>query len=205
MSEIRPQETDGGVGGTQTSSGQGDNQAFVSDTEKEVVLKLAQKELKRDVKTYEEALKVIKESHSYAGKLGSENASLKERLKKLEMMTDGGKAVADEIHALKKQMNVTIFYQEHPELKDHKEIVNTFSLKYGGNLNEVLNDESFNGMFTKISEHDKLVKSKSVLESNMRLGQVSDTLGEAKQAMQKGDMATAQAKALDAVMKHEIG
>lgn len=155
----------------------------------------------REVKDRETALKVLKDNLSANGKLAQENSSLKAELTQLKSMNAGSPEVAEKIHNLEQRLNESAFYSENPELKDYRDLVSTFAGKHGGDLQQVLEDESFKGILEKVQIAEKHERSRSVLESNPRLGQATDKLTEAKEAMKEGDRTRAENAAVGAVLE----
>ena len=146
------------------------------------------------------ALKALKDTASYVGKLGREVSELKTKVSTPVTSDD----VSAEIAGLRSDLQETKFYAEHPEFNnpDAKELIREF----GGNPAEVVTKPAFQKAFNAIKTTSEIEKSKSVLQSNPRLGQVTDKLTQAREASKAGDDNAAKIAATQAVMEaYDIG
>jgi len=180
-----------------TSLDSGENSANGNDP----IVQAVRETTGREVKDRETALKVIKDNLSANGRLVQENSSLKNELEKLKNMTASSPEVAEKINQLEKRLNESAFYSENPDLKNYRDLISTYAGKYGGDLQKVLEDDSFKGILEKVQAAEKHEKSRSVLASNPRLGQATDKLTEAREAMKEGDMRKAGDSAVAAVLE----
>jgi hypothetical protein len=158
--------------------------------------------LGKDFPSDEAALKAVKDTFSYVGKAGQEKAELEKQLAELKTQVGLGADINKKISGLEKQVKDAGFYMEHPELKPYANLIN----KFGDDPATVIQQEDFKEVITKLQEHAKTEQSKSVLQSNPRLGQVKDKISEAKEAASKGNSVEANEKAVSAVIDaYELG
>lgn len=145
------------------------------------------KALGKDFKTKDAALSSLREAQRTLSQKQQELAQLKET---------GGSD--DRIAALEKEVHNANFYSEHPELKPYKAVISSL----GSDPEAVLADPQKKEVLDKLIAHDEADKSKSVLMSNPRLGQVTDKITEAKQELnaEQPNFAKAEKNAVDAVI-----
>ena len=99
----------------------------------------------------------------------------------------------ERIDALQSQLTQAEFYREHPELKEYKDIL-------GSDPSVTIQHPKVKELLDKAIAHDQLENSKSVLQSNPRLGQVQDSMKQAREAASVGDTNTARESAVSAVL-----
>lgn len=134
--------------------------------------------------TKEAALKSIKDTFSYVGKKQATPAPV----------ADDGR-----IEALEAKLEVADFYRENPQFDtpDAKQLI----ADMGGSPAEVVEKASFKTAFEKMTAFDKTEESKSVLQTNPKLGQVTDKITKAKEAVNSGNTSQAGDLAVDAVLE----
>lgn len=122
--------------------------------------------LGREFKSKDSALKSIKDTFAFATTRVAD-------ISKDAVAAVGGemKKLADTVEAQNKEM----FYLQHPEYAPHRKLIDSL----GKNPGEVVVSDIFKDTYGKLSEHEKTVKLKTVLESNPRLAAASDTLTKA--------------------------
>lgn len=126
------------------------------------------KVLGKEYDSDESALKAVKELNSLAGKKGQEAGELQAKVNELSQ------AGADD--ARLKAVEDELFYTKHPEYADLKPVID----KMGTNPSEVVASEEFKGVFEKVQGYNESQATKSVLESNPRLGIVRDKMKAAR-------------------------
>ena len=141
------------------------------------------------------ALKALKETVSYVGKLGQQVSDLKSKVESPVVPSD----YSAEIAGLRSDLEETKFYNANPEYNtpEAKALIS----KFGGKPEEVVRDDIFKQAYNAIKTTSEIEKSKSVLQSNPRLGQVTDKLTQARDAMKAGDDSVAKISATQAVME----
>lgn len=142
--------------------------------------------------TKEAALKSIKDTFSYVGQVGQ----LKNELAQVKAAVANPTDVNSKLQSLETQLKEASFYAEHPEYKDVKSLIQ----KFGSDPAQVVADPDFQKAYTAIKTSAELEQSKSVLQSNPRLGQVTDKLTQAREAQQAGNTAAAADAATQAVI-----
>ena len=146
-------------------------------------LKELEDTLGKKFKTKEAALKAVKDTFNYVGKEGKvDSKELYDQLQNTQ----------SEIESLNKDT----FFDKNPQYAPYKDVIE----QLGGDPKEVIESEGFKSIFEKASEFDKIQSKKSVLESNSRLGQVSDKMTKARQSIEKGDVTIAENDAVGAVI-----
>jgi len=194
---------------------------------KDEVKELLGKEYPNDA----EARKAVKETFNFVGKAGAYRKNVKilqerlgtdetgvlthlENLTKTTMaesntpqayssseqapMTDD---VISKVRAVEERLDESTFYNEHPELKSHRELLGSLRASTGKSLNEVAEISYVKDVIEKARKHDEAERQKSVLHSNPRMGAVRDNMTQAKEAVAKGDFRVAQGAAMKAVLE----
>lgn len=143
-------------------------------------------ELGTRYQTVEAAVKGLKETKNYVGRVGQETKSQE---------VDTSKFVS------KDQYEQDMFYAGQPKLAPYKEIINARAKELGVRpADAVANDAALKTTLEKLSGYDETENAKSVLMTNPRLGQVTDNLAKANEAAQKGDYRSAEMSATRAVL-----
>lgn len=124
--------------------------------------------LGKDFPTKEAALKSIKDTYSYVGK----KVEAPRADNSLEGI-DPNKFISRE------EFEAETFFSKNQELEPYKKIINKLR-EPGQSLNDVVNSDDFKNIYEKASAFEKMESSKSVLQSNPRLGKVMDLDKEAK-------------------------
>lgn len=92
------------------------------------------------------------------------------------------------------------FYASNPDYKTHSELISALAEKSGKPLHEVVQMDSFKTVYDKVKAADAIEQSKSVLQTNPRLGHVTDKITQAREALKSGDAGTARTSAVSAVL-----
>lgn len=93
-----------------------------------------------------------------------------------------------------------MYFGKNPDLEPYKGLIGDLQKATGKTIPEIIEMDSFKNVYSKAKAHDESEKNKSVLMSNPRLGQVQDKLTQAREAVKSGDMNTARANAVGAVL-----
>lgn len=163
----------------------------------------------------EAALKAVKDTFSYVGKVGKvlpildklreQGVSEDVALSRLQQITES-KTPDPSKFVSRDEFDEALFYSQNPDYKDQKTIIDALRKTTGKSLADVVQLEEFKTIYDKAKAHDATEKTKSVLMSNPRLGMVKDKLSQAREAASKGDEASARASAVGAVIDaYEIG
>lgn len=143
--------------------------------------------------TVDAALDGLKETKNYVGKAGTvekENKELKEKL-----TGNSGEFIT------KEQYEQDMFYSKHEDLAAYKDIINARAKELNIRPAEAVeSDPSLKQTLEKLRGYDKTEGAKSVLMSNQRLGQVTDDMEKAQEAIKAGDNRAAESSAVKAVM-----
>lgn len=107
----------------------------------------------------------------------------------------------EEFEALRQKVEMNDFYSESPDLKEHKDLIETFAKANNMPRQDVIKTDAFKSILGKIKLASEVENSKSILESNPRLGIVRNKIEEAKQNLEAGNMAQAKANAVSAVLE----
>jgi hypothetical protein len=108
--------------------------------------------------------------------------------------------VFNEIAGLKKQVEESSFYDERPELKEYRSIIGDLRDQTGKPIREVVELPAVKILVEKARSFDTAERSRSVLHSNPKLGQVRDKISEAREAAGRGDTNAANKSAVSAVL-----
>lgn len=128
--------------------------------------------LGKEFPTDEAALKAVKDTFSYVGKRKEQIAAEM----KQESNVDTSKFISRE------EFEELNFFKENPEVAPFKAFVNAVKKETGKSYAEVLNSDEVKGVLEKVKAYNEFEKSKSVLSSNPRLGQVTDKMSKAREA-----------------------
>lgn len=189
---------------------------------KEVLSEVLGKEFKSD----EDALKAVKDTQDYVGKIGK----FQPLIDQLETKSGGEQGALDSLTKLlsseapatpaapdtsglmtKADFEQTRFYDKNPELAPMSDMLNAMAKTTGKPLKDVVELETIKPLIEAKKLSDSQDESKSVLMQNPRLGKVKDKLAEAGKAMteaRKSDdpltarkhMAAAKSQAVGAVL-----
>lgn len=123
--------------------------------------------LGKEFPTKEAALKSLKDTFGYVGKVGQ----LEKKVKELEDKP-GDYASASELKDLKNEL----FFSKNPEYEQYRDVI----AKMGDNPADVVSSDTFKGIFEKARGFDEVQKTKTVLQSNPRLAQAISKTDELK-------------------------
>ena len=138
-------------------------------------LELLNKTLGKDFKDLDTALKSVKDTYNYVGKAGQERKELEAKIEETKASSDP--AVLEQLKALQDDL----FYSKNPQFEDYRDVISSM----GKSPAEVVQTDTFKKIFEKASGYDQLNAKKSVLQSNPKLGAVSNKMEEARSAMNK--------------------
>ena len=131
--------------------------------------------LGKNFPTKEAALKSFKDTFSYVGKKKEDIE--REVTSRLQVNNETNK-LAQEIEEMRKER----FYDKNPQYSSLRSVIE----KAGGNPAEVVNQDWFKEISTKVSGYEETQKLKTVLESNPRLTSSRDSLTKARELSQSG-------------------
>lgn len=174
-------------------------------------------ELGRTFKTKEAALSALKETYKYVGKAGQYEKAIKsiaaarqtdeagvlrfmEELQKPAEAQPPRPAVEDKVKELESRLDESTFFGEKPELKSYAPLLKELRGATGKSLKDVSESEAFKSVYEKAKAHDENESKRSVLTSNPRLGQATDKLGQAREALKSGNAEAARSSAVSAVL-----
>ena len=174
--------------------------------------------LGKQFKSDEATLKFVKDNVEYVGKarnyqpliakLEERFGSQNEAVQSLERLLNVNTAPAPQAQPQADTSNFVSreefaemqFYAKRPELEAHKILLNSFAKAQGISLEQAVNDASIKTLIDKAQAYDQVEQSKSVLQSNPRLGQVTDKMSRAREALSQGNKDAAAADAVSAVL-----
>jgi len=217
MENLNPEDTLPGGEDIAPSDGQGSESEVV---ELKDILKSA---LGKEFPDNESALKSIKDTYSFVGKAGwykkavdavatakglDEKGAVKYIMENLPQeplpQTPAPQveqpAVDQNKFISREQYENDMFFSKNPDLEPHRALLSDLQKATNKSLSEVVQSDAFKGIYDKAKAHDEFEKSKSVLMSNPRLGQVQDKMTQAREAVKRGDTNTARANAVGAVL-----
>lgn len=132
--------------------------------------------------TDEAALKSVEDTFAYVGKQKSQPA------------VDPSQFVS------RSEFEEATFFAAHPELNAYKPLISSVGKAAGKPLAEVIEMPDVKSVIEKARAHDEYEQSKSVLQTNPRLGQITDKMSQAREAAAAGNSEVARSSAVDAVI-----
>lgn len=93
------------------------------------------------------------------------------------------------------------FFKSNPNLEKHQALLSELRGNSGKSFTEIAESDLFKSTVTKLEAHDELEGKKSVLQSNSRLGQSSNKMSEAREALAAGDHEGASRSAVASVIE----
>ncbi len=189
------------AGGEKEAGTQVEDNASETVEVKDVLNELLGKEFTTD----EEALKAVKDTFSHIG-VKTEATEVVKELRKQGVSED--KIVAaiktlgedfaskEDIKSLQRDVSEKEFYAENPEYKPYQSLIR----KLGNNPEEVVKSDDFKPHLEKLLVQDETAQSQSIVQSNPRLGKVSDKMTKAREALEAGNEEVAGEHVTDAVI-----
>lgn len=182
----------------------------------ESLASILSRELGKNFKDNDSAIKAIKDTFNYVGKAGGilkQNEELKSKLSMLDQQTtQQGQTSAQTVQPqntpapqdsvtkeLMDKIDKLDFYDANPDLKEHSNVIEGLAKETGKKRSELLQSDTFKTLIEKAKSFDAQERSKSVLTSNPRLGQIKDKISEARE-IAKDNPSQAQNAAIGAVM-----
>ena len=171
----------------------GDGGSDGSEGDKKVSLKDLGKAMGAEFGSEEDALKAIKNTKSFVGAKKEDIVS-----KVVEQLRSETAPTMDRL----KQLEEDNFFATHNEYSapEVKSLIKDLA-KDGTPFSKVVEGESFKNVFEKVKALDESVKSKSVLQTNPRIGAVNSNMDEAQEAFKAGNPELAAKKAVSAVIE----
>lgn len=96
--------------------------------------------------------------------------------------------------------NRDMFYKDNPELKPLQKTIDSYVKANGVSHADAVSSDDLKPVLEKVKGYDEIQSSKSVVESNPRLGEVTSKLDEAAALQAEGKDGAARTKAVDAVI-----
>ena len=142
------------------------------------------------------AIEGFKEARSAIGRYGAEAGAAKKEAQELaEKIADPNSFVS------KEQYEKDMFLTKNPEYEPYKDIISSRAKELDVPMHEVIEkDEPLKNTLEKLRKHDDTEEAKSVLMTNPRLGQATDKMKVAAEALKEGDHVSASQNAVAAVM-----
>lgn len=169
----------------------------------------------RNFQSDEDAIKAVKDTFDYVGKVGK----YKTQIEKLESKHGGEKGLISFMEnsikeqqpaaatqqdlgfVSKEQYETDNFFSKNPLYAEHRTLIESVSKATGKSLTEALELPALKTVFDKVKGFDENQKSKSILHTNPRLGAAVDRMTSANDAMKKGNINAASSLATKAVME----
>jgi len=140
-------------------------------------------------KSDEDALKSVEHAKNMAGKVGQLEKQLTER---------PSPDLEQKLAALESTLKQQTFYAEHPEFNTPE--AKALIADMGGDAATVVEKASFKTAFEAIKVRNDIDKSKSILHTNPRLGNVQDAMSKASEAVKAGNLESGYQAATMAVL-----
>lgn len=103
-------------------------------------------------------------------------------------------------YVTKDELSRQLFFKDNPQYQPYEAIIDAMAAQNKVAPREVVESDQFKSLFDKAKGFDEVQKSKSVLQTNSRLGVAQDSMTKAQEAMQSGDVRKAQDLAVKAVI-----
>jgi len=172
--------------------------------------------LGKDFADDESALKAVKDTFAYVGKVGKfskhidalvaktggdDNAQkyMEQLLETADQRSEAPR-VDESQFISREQYEQDKFFAKNSELEEYKDILVPLAKATGKPLSEMVDDPAFKSLYEKAKAGDTYEKSRTVLSSNPRLGAASDQLTQARELQQSGNTLGAADLATKAVM-----
>jgi hypothetical protein len=196
--------------------------AKIGETPQIEIKDILSEHLGKEFKTNESALKAVKDTFNYVGGVGAYRETMKVLTEKLATDEAGvfklmesiatnpnapaASAGADisalqaEVAATSRRVEELEYFKGNPEMEQFKDTLLGLAKSTGKPIAEVAKDPILEPLFAKAKSYDEAERSRSVVHSNPRLGQVRDKMAEAKEMQKAGDYDGAVATAIGAVV-----
>lgn len=209
-------------GGANVSPSDGNNEA-VTEIGSGSVAAVLSATLGKVFPTDDAAIKAVKDTFSFVNEaaetkktvqslkqqFGVDDAGLKKLMENLASTTthqpsatsnSSSSELASKVSSLEAKLDESTFYSDNPDLKPYAGLLGELRQTTGKSLSEVAKSDAVKGVIDKAKAHDESEKSRSILQSNPRLGQVQNKLTEARDAVKSGNYSAASAGAISAVI-----
>lgn len=149
--------------------------------------------LGKEFKDVDTALKSVKDTYGYVGKVGQLEKQV------VELSKDNSNKIAQEAEIVKtvKQLKNDAFFKDNSQYAPYRKAIE----KLGDDPSDIVSQPEFKEVFEKAMEADKAQSLKSVLESNPRLQVSGDLMSQAREASNTGNSREATTLATKAVME----
>jgi len=163
----------------------------------------------------ETALKAVKDTFSYVGKLKNLtdldgamgqlqkilNTDQKGVISRIEEITKTGGQVDSNRFVPREEFDRTNFYSQNPAYKPYSKLVENWAkANPDKSREEIVESDDFKEVFEKVKLQDEAANAKSVLKSNPKLGGITDKISESRQHLKEGKIEEAEKKAIGAVL-----
>ena len=134
--------------------------------------------LGKDFKDKETALKSLKDTQSYVGKVGQ----LEKELTTLRNQPASAANTQDvsEVKAEIRKMKDELWFADNAAYKPHRTLVEKYAKAEGKTFSEIVESPEFKDVFSKIQGFEQSQKMRTVLESNPRLASSQDKMSKAQ-------------------------
>lgn len=135
--------------------------------------------LGKDFKDTDTALKSLKDTQSYVGKVGQ----LEKELSMARNQPAGAASATDmgELKGEVQKMKDELWFADNPQFKPHRTLVSKFAKAEGKTFSEIVESPEFKDVFTKVQGYEQSQGLRTVLESNPRLASSSDKMRKAQE------------------------
>lgn len=179
------------------------------------LFELVNKELGTTYKDDAAALAGLKQTKDYVGRvgqvmpffdkakeLGIPTSKLFEAMDNTINNPQGTQPTADTSKFVtREEMDRELFYKDNPQYVPFKPMIDAMATSQKVEASAVVGQDAFKTIFDKAKGFDEVQRSKSVLQTNSRLGVASDSMTKASEAMKNGNQPAAVQNAMDAVLE----
>ena len=203
-----------------------DGSAAVADLESltELDLESLNKALGKEFKDVPTALKSIKDTFNFVGKAGNYRSTMETLTKTLglsedevlkSMITNAGSAAKDTAptkaakkedaqYLTREQYETDMFFAKNGDLEPHRTVLEALAKAKGVSVQEAASSDDFKPIFEKVKGFEEIQSKRTVLESNPRLGSVTNKLDEARKADEVSRAAARSGDHRSAMKAHQV-
>ena len=156
--------------------------------------------LGRNYSSKDVALKSIKETYSYTGKVGQLQKQV-EALSSGSQQPQASNELESTVKALQVQLEESTFFAERPELKEYATTLREARATSGKSLADIASSEAYKSLFEKALAQDAVQKKRAVLDPTNRLGTVKNKMSDAREALKSGNVDGARSGAVESVLE----
>lgn len=184
-------------GEADVTSSEGEGQESANQSSNNVTLEQLEAITGKSYKSVDKALKSIKDTQNYVGDLGSKVSQYEERYGSLDNTDNDDSSKSDDDSGndntlTKEEYERDRWFDKNDQYEEHREVIEALAERNNVPVSEVVEMEGFKSLLESRNELQELKSKQSVAVSNNRIGQKSETMDEARKAIEKASQARVQ-------------